>query len=80
MTDASEWGWGAISWNGYSLLSHQEPWGRTFQNGKFSAHAEPEAILRALRRFISPGEVTTLYTDHEAMKYAAPKGYAHRGW
>jgi len=76
ITDASEWGWGAICWDGRKAVSHQEAWEETYRHSQNSAYAEPEAILRALRRFITPGEAVTIYTDHQALKFAVPKGYS----
>ena len=76
ITDASAWGWGAICWDGRTVITHQEPWESTYLRTEKSAHTEPEALIRALRRFVRPGEPATLYTDHEALKYAVPKGYS----
>lgn len=74
--DASVWGFAAACWNGHSVLIHQQEWESTFRTRGFSAHAEPEALWRAVNRFVIPGETAVVQTDHQAMVYACPKGYS----
>lgn len=78
VTDASAWGWGAMCWNGTTLEIHGQEWEQEFKeaHGNFSAHAEPEAIIRSLCKFVRPGERAKIFTDHEALKWAGPKGYS----
>jgi hypothetical protein len=76
VTDASDWGWGALCYDGHSVKTYAEPWPADFAGAGKSAHAEPVAITKALAYFVKPGECTKLYTDHIAAKYAVGKGYS----
>lgn len=83
ITDASAWGWGAIHFLATTgaVESHSEEWSetdkRSFDVGK-STQAEPEAVLRALRRFCRSedrGSVGVL-TDSTTARFSLDRGYS----
>lgn len=82
-TDASEWGWGAIflDLEAGIVNSCSVPWSladRTWLDVNHSAYAEPEAVFRALCRFIAPASTApvAILTDSTTAKYALPRGYS----
>ena len=82
-TDASEWGWGAIFLDVASGLVDfcSVPWSQRDRNSfdvSHSAHAEPEAVFRALCRFVRPGDSrpVSVLTDSTTAKHSLPKGYS----
>ena len=79
VTDASGWGYGSICWNGHSVQFDSHPWDARFVEAAsqdFSAHAEPEAVLRSVRRWVVPGEAAMIYTDHQAFEFAYRRTYS----
>jgi hypothetical protein len=83
ITDASDWGWGALFFDYASgaALSFGTPWTAedrmTFDTNR-STYAEPEAIYRALCRFIKPWDSRPLLvlTDSSTAKYSLARGYS----
>jgi hypothetical protein len=82
-TDASEWGWGAIFLDMQlgTVAQCSVPWSpadRARIDVRHSAHAEPEAVFRALCRFISPADhrPVAILTDSTTAKYSLPKAYS----
>jgi hypothetical protein len=83
ITDASDWGWGAIHFDSAKGTTHMhsEPWSsedRSWLNTGASAHCEPEAVFRALCRFVQPtdGRPLLVLTDSTTAKYALSRGYS----
>ena len=81
MTDASDWGWGAIMVDLSSGRCQQAQHAWTEQDRAgwrtgVSSHAEPEAIYRALCTLVRPSEVGNLMvlTDSTTAKWALRKG------
>ncbi len=77
-TDASAWGWGAASFNGSDVKLVQYPWGDSLDGRDHSTVAEPEAIWRALCRFVDPRKRCTVRvaSDHSAFLAAWKRGFS----
>ena len=80
-TDASRWGWGAISvrTDDWSVQWAHQPWNSAFAaHAHASADAEPEAIWRAAARFLQPRVSNTalLVTDHSAFPDVLRRGFS----
>ena len=81
VTDASDWGWGALFWDVRSgrTAAVQAQWSamdkQQFDTSK-SVYAEPEAVYRALCRFVVPSssESVLVLTDNTAARWALAKG------
>jgi hypothetical protein len=83
VTDASDWGWGAVLFDSASgaIATHGEAWtdkDRAMLNTGVSAHCEPNAVYRALCRFIRPDDNRPLLilTDSTTARYAIERGYS----
>ena len=80
VTDASQWGWGAIWLNatGESLQLAQMPWGSTLRGADRSTVAEPEAVWRALCRFFRPCDSVRvcILSDHQPFVAAINRGHS----
>ncbi len=83
VTDASDWGWGALCLDTDSGLvdSCSVPWTRADRERldvSKSSYAEPEAVYRALCRFVRPAEnrPVAVYTDSTTAQWSLPKGYS----
>lgn len=79
-TDASLWGWGAI-WLGIaadSMQIAQMPWGDSLPGAEHSTVAEPEAVWRALCRFIRPNDTLNvcIVSDHDPFVAAINRGHS----
>lgn len=82
VTDASEWGWGAITWRDGddSFISlHAQPWPYPSPHDvRHSAIAEPLAAKAAVYRFAPPATTgVVLYGDHLPFLQACVRGHAH---
>ncbi len=83
-TDASEWGWGALYLDTEvgTVLTHSQPWTeqeREAMQLQHSVYAEPEAVFRALCRFVRPDEhraVVAVLTDSTTARFALSRGYS----
>jgi hypothetical protein len=77
-TDASAWGWGAIFACNGTTLNAQMPWGASLADAHRSTTAEPEAIWRAVCKFLSPADNLTvcILTDHSGFAARYPKGFS----
>jgi hypothetical protein len=83
ITDASEWGWGALylDANTGAALSHSAPWSpedRISFDVRRSAYAEPEAVFRAVCRFVRPGDKRpiAIVSDSTTARFALEKGHS----
>jgi len=78
LTDASEWGWAAAAVSGEDTKFVQYPWGCSLDNAARSTTTEPEAIWRALCRFVSPARAMAVRvaTDHAPFVQAIAKGFS----
>ena len=82
ITDASGFGWGAISVDTAtgSLKEFSFPWtGLDVPRAESSVWAEPEAIFLAVCRIASPGDSVLVLTDHQPAEFAGEAGYA-KSW
>ena len=82
ITDASDWGFGGVFVTADGgLVTHAQEWTAVEKlNGmsKKSVHAEPNAIVRLLRRFVRPLEDNTVVvlSDNDAAVRAFTKGHS----
>ncbi len=79
-TDASAWGWGAVAVTDAGTSSASYPWGASLapELAARSTTAEPEAVWRALCRFVprdAPSLVRVM-TDHSPFVGAWARGYS----
>jgi hypothetical protein len=83
VTDASDWGWGALYFDQETGAAHScsVAWTETERatlHTEHSTRAEPEAVYRAICRFVRPSDRRTLavITDSSTARYALQKGYS----
>ncbi len=83
ITDASEWGWGAIFYDvaAGSMKIVSQRWSegdRLALDVQHSVYAEPEAVFRALCRFVCPltRQAVAVLSDSTTAVYALGRGYS----
>jgi hypothetical protein len=83
VTDASDWGWGAIFFDVESgtISTCSIPWSeeeRVCLATEHSVYSEPEAVYRALCRFVRPSEAHSIavLSDSTTAVYALSRGYS----
>jgi len=79
-TDASVWGWGALSIKDTKVIPVSVAWSledRQLWALESSVAAEPLAVIRALSYFIPLNKNATVvvYTDHQPLVYASTRGW-----
>jgi len=79
-TDASAWGWAAVAMAASSdgVQIAQMPWGQTLPGAEQSTTAEPEAIWRAICRFVRPSDAVNVcvFSDHDPFVTAINRGHS----